>query len=325
MMEIPDDLRANASRSLATSVLAVDLGGTKIVASVVAGGKILSCVKVKTDVEAGPAGVVRQIAACCGQALAARGLKLSDVAGAGVAVPGLVESATGTVIDAPNLGWKSFGALARLKAAIGCPVVLANDVNAGLVGEWAFGAVKAFQRDPLAGIFVGTGVGGALMLDGRLVTGASGIGGELGHMKVLAGGPRCACGGRGCLEALASRSAIERALGKKRGGLTSGRIRKGLEKKGRKKLKKAVADACYYLGVGVANILNIFNPRALVLGGGFMEAMGARLMPAILGSAREHAFKRSFEDCRIVLSSLGDSAVPLGVACLAGAALDQSQ
>ncbi|MBI4678288.1 MAG: ROK family protein [Elusimicrobia bacterium] len=304
--------------------LAVDLGGTKIVSCVAVDGRVSARVKVKTEVDAGPMGIVRQIADCCGRALAARGLPWDAVSAVGVAVPGLVEHATGTVLEAPNLGWSSFKARAKLEAVLGRPVVLENDVNAGLVGEWAYGALRPFRTAcasgdcvPLAAVFVGTGVGGALMVDGRLVTGASGIAGELGHMKVLAGGPRCSCGSRGCLEALASRSAIEKAVGKRR--LTSGRIKELLERKGKKRLKGAVSRAAYYLGIGVSNVVNIFNPRAVVLGGGFMEALGKRLLPDVIESAREHSFRRAFADCRILLSELGDDAVPLGAACLAGA------
>lgn len=301
-------------------LLAVDLGGTKIVSCVVEDGKVLSRHKVKTDVESGPSGIARQIASACGEALSQRGLRWEDVPAVGVAVPGLVEHSSGTVLEAPNLGWRSFAAASKLGSLMGRPVVLENDVNAGLVGEWAYGVLKPFQTGPLAALFVGTGVGGALMLDGKLLTGASGIAGELGHMKVADGGPRCGCGGRGCLEAFASRSAIEKAVGEERGGLTSGRIRKLLERKGRKKLKKAVSRAAYHLGVGVANIINILNPRAVVLGGGFMEALGDRLLPDVVESAREHSFARGFRDCRILLSGLGDDAVPLGAAFLAASA-----
>ncbi|MBI5622618.1 MAG: ROK family protein [Elusimicrobia bacterium] len=304
-----------------SALLAVDLGGTKIMACLVSDGRILSRVKVKTRVEAGAAGVARQIAEVCGAALAERSAAWSDVAALGVAVPGLVEHSSGTVLEAPNLGWDSFKAKARLESLTGRPVVLENDVNAGLVGEWACGALRPFQDDPapLAALFVGTGVGGAIMVGGRLVTGRSGIAGELGHMKVAAGGPKCGCGGRGCLEALASRSAIEKAVGCGRGRLTSGRIAKLLDRKGKKKLKKAVSRAAYYLGIGVANVITALNPRAVVLGGGFMEAVGERLLPDIMDAARENCFERGLKDCRVLLSSLGDDAVVLGAARLAGA------
>ncbi|MBI5884389.1 MAG: ROK family protein [Elusimicrobia bacterium] len=309
-----------------TPLLAVDLGGTKLVACLVSEGKVLSRVKVKTRVEDGPSGIAVQIAACCREALSGSGLALDGIAAVGVAVPGLVEHATGTVVQAPNLGWESFKAQAKLESLLGRPVVLENDVNAGLVGEWAYGSLKPFQglqgrQVPLAALFVGTGVGGALMLGGSLVTGWSGVAGELGHMKVSEDGPKCGCGRRGCLEALASRSAIEKALGKKRGKLTSGRIAQLLDRKGSRKLKKAVSRAAHYLGVGVANIVTIFNPRAVVLGGGFMEALGERLLPDIMGSAREHSFAKGLRDCKVLLSALGDDAVPLGAAHLAAASL----
>ena len=296
-------------------VLSVDLGGTKILACVVSGRRILASAKLKTN-RGKPSDVVRQIAAAGREALLEAGLNLGGVSIIGVAVPGAIHPATGVVLSAPNLGWKKFPAAAKLKAAFGRPVVVANDANAGLAGECAWGALKRFRGRPVAGFFVGTGVGGAFSIGGRLVVGETGAAGEFGHITVARGGPKCGCGNTGCLEALASRSAIEKALDMGRGELPSGKIRKAM-KKGDEDVHDAVEAAADWLGVGVANVINALNPAAIVLGGGLMEAIGDRILHRVAASAKRHALRAAFDACRIELSALGDDAVVVGMSELA--------
>lgn len=296
-------------------VIAVDLGGTKVLACVVRDGRVVARAKTKTRAEDGPAAVLRRIADCAREAAEGAGLAWGGIGRLGIAVPGAVGPG-GVVLEAPNLGWRRFKAQAAFSKLFGRPVVVANDANAGLAGERAFGALRRFGAEPVAGFFVGTGVGGAFAADGGIFTGAEGLAGELGHMTVAPDGPRCGCGNRGCLEAFASRTAIEKALGKRRGKLTSGKIRKAL-KKGDSGTRKAVRKAAAYLGVGVANVVNLWNPRAVVLGGGVIEAVGDFMLPIVLREAKKRALPSAFKACRVVRSSLGDDAVALGVAALA--------
>jgi len=183
------------------TVLAVDLGGTKVLACVTRGGRIASSAKERTETGRGPAAVIRQVERVAHRALEGAGLSWRRVRAVGVAVPGAVDPRTGIVLEAPNLGWRRFPARTSLERVFGRRVAVVNDANAGLVGEAEHGALRRWRAQPLAGFFVGTGVGGALMQGGRLLTGAWGAAGEVGHMIVRSGGPRCGCGKRGCLEA----------------------------------------------------------------------------------------------------------------------------
>lgn len=304
-------------------VLAVDLGGTKILACVVSpSGRVLSRYKVKTAGAKGPRKLLQRLAECSRAAAAEAGVEIRALAGVGVAVPGGVDVRTGVVVKAVNLGWTDFPVRRLLTRLLGRPVAVENDANAGLFGEAAYGSLRPWRRETLTGFFVGTGIGGALMLEGRLHRGASGSAGELGHMVIQEGGPRCACGRRGCLEAVAGRLAVEKRLKDAGveppdgGRFTGGRLRKAL-KSGDKRVRRELETSAEALGVGVANMLAILNPSAFVLGGGVMEAVGDFLYPRVVRSARRHAFGDAFRDCRLVRSSLGDDAVALGAAALA--------
>ncbi len=305
-------------------VLAIDLGGTKVLSCLVDGeGLVVASGKEKLDDARGPKRVLDKIKACAFEALDESGLRLDSVRGVGIAVPGAVDHREGIVIEAPNLGWRNFDVKRQVERAFGRPVVVENDVNAGLLGEAIYGVCRGCRQDVLAAFFVGTGVGGAIMVNGGLVRGTSGSAGEFGHMKIDKGGPECGCGRKGCLEALASRSAVERLVGKKsktalKGGkrLTSKVLAAALRENDRE-VKQALEQAAKFLGIGVANVLNLLNPRMIVLGGGLMSALGWFLLPRIRKSARRHSFGVAFDDCEIELSGLGDYAVPLGVSALA--------
>ena len=306
-------------------VLAVDLGGTKILACVVdARGRVLSRYKVKTAGPGGALGVVRRVVEAGQGAVREAGLALGGLAGIGVAVPGGVDAEGGVVVRAVNLGWRNLPVRRLLSRAFGRPVFVENDANAGLFGEAAFGALKGRGGGTLTGFFVGTGVGGGVMIGRRLLRGASGSAGELGHMVVMHGGPRCSCGRRGCLEALAGRRSIERRLDKEGvrppggGRFTGKKLRKAL-RSGRRGVRRELEDAAEALGVGIANLLAILNPDGLVLGGGVMEAVGDFIFPRALRAARRASFGNAFRDCLIVRSKLGDDAVVLGAAALARA------
>lgn len=212
-----------------------------------------------------------------------------------------------------------------LERRLGRSVVLANDANAGLYGEAAFGAAVKSKDGLLAGVFVGTGVGGALMAGGRLIEGAVRLRrtGEIGHVTLAPDGPRCGCGNRGCLEALASRSAVVRRIGKRiargRRSLLAG---EDMEEVGSAELARAwrrgdrptvkeVRAAGRWLGIGVAGLVNLLNPDAVVLGGGFLEALGRPVFRIIAEEARRRALAAPFRGAALLLSQLGDLAVPL--------------
>jgi glucokinase len=302
-------------RNVPKPVLSVDLGGTKILASVVEGRLILGSAKLKTG-KGKPGRVMRQIVDAARLALDEAGVSLSGIEAVGVAVPGAIDPKTGVVLTAPNLGWKDYPAAAKLEEDFGRRVVLANDANAGLAGECAFGALRPYRGRPTAGFFVGTGVGGAFAEDGKVMVGESGAAGEFGHITVARMGRRCGCGRYGCLETFASRSAIERELHVGRGQLRSSQIKKAL-RKGDKDVRSAVESAADWLGVGIGSIINALNPAAIVVGGGLMEAIGKKVIHRVIASAKKHSLRSAFDVCSIVLSELGDDAVVVGMSDLA--------
>jgi glucokinase len=205
-----------------------------------------------------------------------------------------------------------------------------NDVNIGTLGEHVMGAGRGTKD--MVGIFVGTGVGGGIILDGQLRGGARHAAGEVGHMVVAAGGPYCGCGRQGCLEAVASRTAIERDL---RAGIQNGRENR-LTRVGERRLKRmtsgvlaqAWADGCpltrevlgrvqWYLGLHAAAIVNLLDPEMLVYGGGLIEALGDRFLEPVRVVARQHYIYQQGAPVQIVTAKLGDNAAVLGAAVVA--------
>jgi glucokinase len=314
-------------------VVGMDLGGTKILATVVDGrGSIVAETKTKTRARKGPDAVIERMAGAARAAVEHAGLPWAEIRGVGVGAPGPMDPEAGIVYTPPNLpGWEAVALGPSLSARLDVPVCIQNDVNLGTLGEYALGAGRG-TRD-MVGIFVGTGIGGGLILDGKLHSGARNAAAEVGHMVILAGGPMCGCGKRGCAEALASRTAIERDIeiglsagreslipkltrgGKKR--ITSGVLEKAL-RKGDPLVTEIMDRVCWYLGLLTASIVNMVDPEIVVFGGGVVEKMGEAFVDPIAVTARQHFIQqRGADDVRIVPAQLGDYAAVLGAAVIA--------
>jgi glucokinase len=309
----------------------IDLGGTKIEAVVAAdGGEVLGHSRRPTPRTGGPPDVARAMAAAVREAAEGAGLELGALDGVGVGSPGSVDPPSGTVSGAGNLpGWSgSFPLGPALVEDLGVPVWVGNDVSTATRAEFELGAGKQFSS--LLGVFWGTGVGGGIVLDGRLWEGL-GAAGEIGHVVVERGGDRCPCGRRGCMEAYAGRGAMERRAreaaerGEKtvlfeimetrgRPRLTSGIWARALERRD-PVARKLVDRAIGALGTAVASALNLLDVEAVVLGGG----MGLRLGPTYLGPLREemdkHLFVREREPA-LEVAALGDLGGALGASLL---------
>ncbi|MCX7669371.1 MAG: ROK family protein, partial [Anaerolineae bacterium] len=309
-----------------------DLGGTKILAAVFdAHHRVLVREKKSTKPELGADAVLLRVAECVNEALALSALAHASVIGVGVGVPGMVDSRTGVVRVAPNLGWHEFPFGKRLSALLRIPVVVVNDVEAGTLAVQHFGAGRKL-RDFVC-MFIGTGIGGGIVLGGQPYRGSAGMGGEVGHMAVAPdAGPKCGCGNRGCLEAVASRAAIVRRVIKelKKGRKSivrdlcdgdTGRIRSRIiaeaYREGDKLVRDIVNEACEYLGIGAANLINVLNPQAIILGGGLIEALGNKMLPRIRKSAWRHVIGPTPERVRILDCGLGDDAGIMGAALAA--------
>ena len=310
----------------------VDLGGTKILAGVFnAKLELKGSTKLSTKADRGVDEVIDRIARCVKEAVDECDLNLSQVRGIGIGAPGAVDTEAGRVIFAPNLpGWKDVPLKKNLEKLLDVPVFLGNDCNVCTLGVFDQ-EYKAKPRD-LIGIFIGTGIGGGLILNGDLYHGHNLTAGEIGHMVIEVNGPKCGCGNRGCFEALASRTAIFREilaavkegqetlltdmLGKDLSDMRSGDLRKAI-RRGDKLATKVVESAAEFAGIGVANLINLLNPEIVVIGGGVIEALADEMMPTLIKAAKEHVMPGTMSGIEIKASKLGDNAGITGAAVLA--------
>jgi glucokinase len=311
-------------------LVGIDLGGTNIVAGCVAedGGTILGVRSVPTGAEEGPDAVVDRIIATAKESIelaraAQPGIK---PVGVGIGAPGPLNTREGMVLLTPNLGWVNMPLRDRIVAGLKLPTALDNDANCAVLGEWWQGAARGTRH--AIGLTIGTGIGGGLILDGRLYHGASDIAGEIGHTTIDANGRRCKCGNYGCLEAYASGPAIAlRAMEAIESGAQSSlRTLVGGDRKritaqtvyeaayeGDELALEVVRDTAKFLGAGIANLINIFNPEAVVICGGVTRA-GPKLFDPLQREVSRRAFKPAVEVCRIVPGELPGTAGVYGAA-----------
>jgi glucokinase len=306
----------------------VDLGGTKIHSLLTtAEGRVLGEDRCLTQASEGPDAVIGRLISCLRRALDQAGLTADEIVGVGISSPGPCDPARGVVTNAPNLpGWHEISLARIVGEALGVPALLENDAAAACYGEYRFGAGQGFQH--IIYVTLSTGIGGGIIIDGKLYGGASGAAGEVGHLILDEEGPLCNCGSRGCLEAFASGLAIARdaaaALEAGRGPLLAELA--GAESptaelvhqaalRGDAVSREIIERAGRHLGLGLAGLLNCFNPQALILGGGLLGLGDLYLGPA-LRMAREGAFAQIVADVTITIARLGERAGALGAAAL---------
>jgi len=317
-----------------TIKIGVDLGGTKILAAAInADHQILGRAKQPTPAAEGGPAILRTMEQCVRDALNEASVSLDDVSAIGVGSPGPLDSETGVIHRSANLNIRDFALGPELSQLLdGKPVLLNNDVTAGGYGEFKLGAGRGSRN--LIAVFVGTGIGGCLVIDGHLFTGKTGNAGEVGHMVIKAGGPRCGCGSRGCLETYASRTAVTRRIGK---ALRNGRPsvlkpRKGKDKEGFRIKSRDLAAAieagdalairevnraAKFLGLGVGGLINLLAPDRVVIGGGMTVALGEPYVSQVRSVAQLQAVCDPKNEVEIVIGELGDDAGVLGAALLA--------
>jgi glucokinase len=311
-------------------VIGIDLGGTKIASAVLDTDlKIVSRYKERVGSDVDPEKVFDKICVCIDASIHEAGTGIGNLIGIGMDVPGPLDWKEGIVLETPNLGFKNFPMKQRLEDRFGLPVLLENDVNAGVYGEYVKGAGRGYRH--AVGVFPGTGIGGGLVLNGKLFRGASGSAGEIGHMIVQIGGPLCGCGQYGCLEALASRSAIAKTAagiaasgGSKiileKAGTDIKKIKSGTLyqawKAGEKPIIELIDRSARFLGIGLANCVNLFNPEVVILGGGIVEKFGDVYVKAAEKAMREHAMEKLVEGVKVIPAELGDDAAVVGSASL---------
>ena len=315
-------------------IVGVDIGGTNIVVGVipVQGGEPLAVRTLPTEAPNGSDFVVRRVATMVKDAIdetiATQGGSRSDVLGVGIGSPGPLNRERGLVLKTPNLGWTNLPLRDLVSEAVGLPATLDNDANCATYGEWWLGAGQGV--DHLVGITLGTGIGGGIVLDGEIVHGASDAAGEIGHMTIEFTGRKCKCGNYGCLEAYCS------------GPNIAARAREGLEAGYESVLTELVggqldritaatvyeacvlndpyanevmAETAKILWAGLANIINILNPQAIVIAGGVTRA-GEHLFAPLRSEVRRRAFRSAYDACKILPAALPETAGMIGAAAV---------
>ena len=312
-------------------IVGVDLGGTNIVTGAMTadGSRTHGVRSAPTEVTSGAEQVVDRIAAQIEATIAdtmrEAGVSRAAFAGVGIGAPGPLDRERGLVVVAPNLGWRDFPLRDLISEKVGLPATLDNDANCATVGEWWQGAARGGRH--VVGLTIGTGIGGGLIVDGRLFHGASDVAGEIGHTTIELNGRLCKCGNYGCLEAYASGPAIatrarEVLVREGTESLMPGLVHGDLEqltaatvydaaRQGDAVANEIVRETGRYLGAGVANLLNIFNPDVVVVAGG-VTAAGERLFGPLGAEVRRRAFAPAVAAARIVPGELPGTAGVVG-------------
>lgn len=267
--------------------IGIDLGGTKILTGLVnkGNGEVLYSIKQKTGKDKDAETIINKLKLSIKELLETSHFDIAQIDSIGIGAPGQVDRDKGILVSAPNLNCENLNLKAILEREYFIPTYIGNDVEIATLGEMKFGAGVGFSN--FVCIFVGTGVGSGIAENGSVRHGATGTSGEIGHIIVDAGGRPCGCGGNGCLEAYASRTAIEaRIMGALKKGrasvitefmevdkpISSKMIKKALEHKD-EIVTQALFEASDYLSNGLATIINFYNPELIVLGGGLIDAI----------------------------------------------------
>jgi glucokinase len=330
-------------RKSANHVVGVDLGGTNVRAAVVdKHEKIVGQARNPSDAKSGAARVVEQTALTVRQAVFEAGLKVEDIGAVGMAVPGHIDTRQGLIRWSPNFGETVNGEFKMfldvpfcgpVSEALNIASFAGNDANVAALGEFRYGAGRHVQD--MVMYTLGTGIGSGVITSGLLVIGSTGGAAEIGHHVIVAGGELCGCGKRGHLEAYCQRDAILRRAARRTSlreslGLSvpegvakmSEDAKRDLPRRlselaagGSEDAKAVWKETGYYLGIGIANVINIFNPSIVVIGGGIRRAEG--LMAAAEESMREQAIESLARTCKIVEAALGEDAGVMGAAELA--------
>lgn len=303
-------------------VVAVDLGGTNIRAAFYPEGTppTETIALRPTPASDGPEAVVAQIHAAIEElAIPTAALRSLSI---GIGAPGPLDAGAGVVLHAPNLeGWDDIPLAELLRRRWNCPVHLQNDANLAALGEWTYGSGRGV--DDLVMLTLGTGIGGGVIVAGRLLEGEAGLAGEIGHIPVALDGPLCSCGQAGHLEAFASGTAIAAEV-ERRGGLPS---KAGARPATSAEIAAAAAggdpvaaavltSAARVLGIALAGLVHVFNPARIVLGGGVSRA-GGRFLADIEAALRSSLMLPAFgQRLDVVASTLGDEAALLGALAL---------
>lgn len=306
------------------------MGGTKILSALLNSNGIVTRIKKPTDPNGNKRSFVAALADIINETVTTAEVLPERIKAICIGVPGAVNPHSGLIMLAPNIGLRNFNIKKALEKKIDFPVLIENDVNLGALGIKHFGVGK--NSSNMLAVFIGTGIGGGLILENKIYRGSDYSAGEIGHINVVPDGPLCGCGKKGCFEAVASRTAIVNNILKDiKGGKRSvlkeysdpgERIKSkplaNAIKKQDKVVKKHISDACKIIGTVLADTTNLLNFDMIVLGGGLIEALDKFMMPLIKDAFNKNVLGASAKMVKILPSKLGDDAALYGGIPLAG-------
>ncbi len=305
--------------------ICLDVGGTKVLGVIFnENDEIIFRLKKRSKSGgAESADVEKVILDVVEEMIAESGIDRSKLNAIASCAPGVIDQDKGIVLFTPNLPWRNYDMASAMREKFGVPFYVGNDVNLGVLGEYHFGAARGYKN--IVGFFVGTGLGGGLILNGSLYTGHQFKAAEYGHMILDPEGPLCNCGQRGCLEAFSSKNGmsayIRQQVARGRESMMAEYVQEGVFRS--KKLKKALAAgdkvameavdrACHYLAIATGNLINTFSPDLVLYGGGVFEAVGDLFLEKILGEVDRYCMPQIRETVDIKNASLGDDSILYG-------------
>ena len=315
--------------------IGVDLGGTNIAVGIVNSElKIIDKGSVPTRPERESDAIVKDMADLCARLLEKNNIPLDDVAYVGIAAPGIADSANGIIEYSCNLPFRRFCVREAFRKYLPVRTVyVENDANAAALGEAKAGAARGTRNSLM--ITLGTGVGGGIIIDGKVYSGFNHAAGELGHVVLVRGGRLCSCGRRGCFEAYSSATALIKSTEEKlnecrakgipttmtdevaaNGGRINARVAFNAAKKGDAVAREVIDDYIAYLADGLTNMINIFQPEILSIGGGISGERDNLLRPLLSRIDRDQYTRDSAHKCRLEIAQLGNDAGIIGAACL---------
>ncbi len=305
--------------------ICLDVGGTKVLGAIF-NEKDEIIYRLKKRSKSGGEGatdVEKVIIDVVEEMIKASGIDRKKLNAVASCAPGVIDQDKGIVLFTPNLPWRNYDMASSMRKQFGVPFYVGNDVNLGVLGEYHFGAAKGYKN--IVGFFVGTGLGGGLVLNGKLYTGHLFKAAEYGHMILDPEGPLCNCGQRGCLEAFSSKQGMsayirqqvargrESAMAEAvtEGVFRSKKLVKALEA-GDKVAEEAVDRACHWLAVATGNMINTFSPDLILYGGGVIEALGDVFLEKILAEVDRYCMPQIRSTVDIKIASLGDDSILYG-------------
>ena len=309
--------------------LGVDLGGTNIACAVVTKeGDLLGKSSIPTSLPDSPEAIAQRIAECCRLAVDATGCSMDDIVSVGIGTPGIANAREGIVEYSCNLGFRNTPLSQMVRDLLHKEVILDNDANAAALGEFVAGSGRGCES--LVAITLGTGVGGGVVMNGRLLTGFNFAGAEIGHFVMIQDGEPCGCGRKGCFEAYCSATALIRQtrrameaspnslMWREAGTLeaVNGRIAFDAMRLGDETAKAVVDQYIRYLACGLTSIINIFQPEVLCVGGGICNEGETLLAPVRAIFDQEDYARDCKKRCQILRATLGNDAGIIGAALL---------